>query len=108
MAKPAKNFEAVVATANALKSGAVVYRTKDGSWVRELAQAAIARSKEEADQLMAAAERDVVATLVIDLALIEVTHSTTGHVQARTLRERIRAEGPSVAFPTGPKTGTAA
>ncbi len=100
MAKPAKNFEAVVATANALATGVVVYRQGDGSWSPRFADAFIARSKPEADALMIAAERDVVATLVVDLALIEVASDAQGTIRPRTLRERIRAEGPTVPLPT--------
>ncbi|OQW51698.1 MAG: hypothetical protein A4S15_10805 [Candidatus Raskinella chloraquaticus] len=103
MAKPARNFEAVVASANALASGAVVYRTAEGSWSPHFKDALIARSKSEAEALLAAADGDVKATLIVELALIEVALEEGVAPRPRSLRERIRAEGPTVPIPQDPQ-----
>lgn len=99
MAKPAKDFSAVVATANALASGAVVYRAADGQWSHALSDAHVARSKHDADILLQAGEGDVANRIVVDLALIEVESDGSGMIRPRTLRERIRAEGPTIPIP---------
>lgn len=98
MAKPAKNFDAVVATANDLTSGAVVYRKADGAWSTFVSDAFVARSKEEAEALLQDGMADVAQNRVVEIVLIEVDFTADGKPVPRTLRERIRAAGPSVAY----------
>jgi len=80
-------------TANHLLDGDVVYLTAALGWSRELADAAIADSQEEADRLLAAAagqESEVVGPYLIDLA-----RDAAGQPEPLHYRERIRTRGPS-------------
>jgi hypothetical protein len=85
-----KPFHAVAATANDLRTGAVVYREPDGRWGSDARRAEIAESQEAADQLLRRAKADHDACLVVEPVLIEMT---AGRPVA--LRERIRDTGPT-------------
>jgi sulfite reductase (NADPH) hemoprotein beta-component len=85
---------AAIVTANRLRDGAVVYRTAANGWSTHIAEARLAGA-EEADALLAEAQAGprplpVVAPYLIEAAL------EGGAVQPLTLRERIRAAGPTV------------
>lgn len=84
-------FQAV--TANHLLDGDVVYLTAALGWSRELADAAMADTQEEADRLLAAAagqEGEVVGPYLIDVA-----RDADGRPEPLHYRERIRTRGPS-------------
>jgi hypothetical protein len=91
MAKAPKPFKPVVATANHLRSGAVLFRDADGDWTSQVAAARIAMTPEAAEALLAQAKADPVA---VDPVLIEVI-VVDGAPQPASLRERIRASGPT-------------
>lgn len=85
-----------IVTANALRSGAVVYLASDGRWIEALPDAAVA---EDAPQLKALEElafraveaREVTGVYAMDVSIAE------GRPQPVSVRERIRAaHGPSV------------
>ncbi len=79
-------------TANRLDDGAVVYLDESGQWTAELALAARYEG-DDAEAALADAKRR--ATEIADGYLIEVTE--TGAPAGRTtLRETIRAAGPTV------------
>jgi hypothetical protein len=99
--KAAKAFKPVIATANLLASGAVVFREASGHWSATPARAQVAADAAAAAALQAAAEADVAANLVVDLALIPV-HLDAGAPTPVELRERIRATGPTFALPGAP------
>ena len=88
---------AKVVTANRLRDGAVVFRRADGSWAIRVEEAAVAADDAAAQALLAAAERDATAALVVAPYLIEVAPGAEGPVPT-FYRERIRAFGPSRAF----------
>jgi hypothetical protein len=82
-------------TANRLRDGVPVYRTADGGWSTDLAVSGPLATAEEAEAIAAAAGavngKDAVVgayaiTIEIDGAAVRPT----------SLRERIRAEGPTV------------
>jgi len=80
-----------VVTANQLRSGAVVYLTRDGRWVDTLAQASPVTSAADLEHFealaLAAVERnEVTAVYVFDVALVG------GRPEPISVRERIRAE----------------
>jgi hypothetical protein len=82
-------------TANRLRDGAVVYRTADGSWSTEFAASGRLESAAEAEAIAAAAGAvngpdAVVGAYAIT---IEVDGAT---IRPTSMRERIRAEGPTV------------
>jgi Flp pilus assembly protein CpaB len=94
MAKSPKPFRPVVVTANDLRSGAVVYRRKEGAWTSNIASADIAGTAEAADALLAAAKADHDACRVVEPMLIEIAAG-----QPASLRERIRSLGPTAGSP---------
>ncbi len=94
MVKAAKPFRPVVATANDLRSGAVVYRDRDGKWVKHASLAEIAGTQDAADLLLARAKADHDANIVVEPVLIEVDGG-----KPTSLRERIRDTGPTIVLP---------
>ncbi|MBN8938090.1 MAG: DUF2849 domain-containing protein [Rhizobiales bacterium] len=96
--KAPKVFKPVVVTANELASGAVVFRHADGLWSIDVGKAEIAESREAGDALLALALADQEGCLVVDPALIEIVREG-GFVRPASLRELIRASGPTVALP---------
>lgn len=98
MSKAAKPFRPVVATGNHLRSGAVIYREADGRWSGEIGRAEIAENPEAAEALLARAKADHDACIVVEPLLIDVDRKA-GRGVPRSLRERIRADGPTVPVP---------
>ena len=84
-------------TANRLVDGAVVFRRADGTWGLRVEDSATATNDPAASALLAGAERDAAAALVVAPYLIDVALAD-GHPAPTFYRERIRAFGPSRAF----------
>ncbi|MEN3975216.1 DUF2849 domain-containing protein [Emcibacter sp. SYSU 3D8] len=82
-----------VVTANRLRDGVIVYFNSDSGWTAQIHEATVAAG-EESEALVAAAEKDAAANLVVGVYAIEIT----GDHQPLTARERIRAAGPSIRF----------
>lgn len=97
MAKAAKPFRPVAATANDLRSGAVVYRGRDGRWGNDASLAEIAETQEAADGLLQLAKDDHDACIVVEPVLIEMEGG-----KPAGLRERIRDTGPTIVLPGPP------
>jgi len=85
----------VVITANRLGDGAVVYRSADGSWTKDLAAAAVVTTTPAAIDLLTAALADKLKAVDAYVAPVELTAQ---RVQPGNLRERIRLNGPTVAL----------
>lgn len=98
MARPLKNFHAVIVTANDLRSGQVVFRRADGAWTNEAASAEVAASRDAAEALLERARADHAACRVVEPVLIEIIREA-GIVRPTALRELIRASGPTIALP---------
>lgn len=98
MSKPAKPFKPVIATGNFLATGAVAFRARDGEWAGDVNRADVAADAEAAARLQSAAEADVAANRIVDLALIPVVVDAQG-VRPTELREWIRAQGPTIPIP---------
>jgi hypothetical protein len=81
--------------ANRLNDGLVVFLTAEGGWSEWIADAALVEAAAEKDRLTAIAAAAVDACRVVDPLPIEVT-VTDGAVVPVRLRERIRAQGPTV------------
>ena len=86
-----------IISANRLIDGIVVYAGRDGAWADALGAAKIFTSKAEAEAALLLAQNDVKRNLVVDPCLVEVTEEARG-VRAVTLRESIRARGPTIDF----------
>ncbi|MEP1443737.1 MAG: DUF2849 domain-containing protein [Hyphomicrobiales bacterium] len=83
-------------TANELHVGNVLFLSKDGSWSGEFSKAAIFDA-EGFDAALEAAQKDEASGLVIGVYEIDVEESAEG-LRPSKFRERIRAEGPTVAY----------
>jgi Protein of unknown function (DUF2849) len=86
-----------VITANRLADGIVVYAGRDGSWFERLSQAKIFASKTEVEAALLVAQNDAKRNLVVEPVVVEVTEDASG-LRAVTLREAIRALGPTIDF----------
>lgn len=83
-------------TANRLADGAVVFLTAASGWSVRLADAALADTPDAAAALLAAGEAAQAASVVVGPYLFAVRRDGVG-IAAISLRERIRAEGPTTA-----------
>ncbi|MGH6841628.1 MAG: DUF2849 domain-containing protein [Methylocella sp.] len=86
-----------VICANRLADGIVAYVGRDGAWVTRLSQAKIFAGKAEAEAGLLVAQDDAKRNLVVEPVLVEVTEDA-GALRAVTLREAIRARGPTIDF----------
>ncbi len=86
-------------TANRLTDGAVVYLVSAGRWSELLSDVTAAESKEAAEKLLGIAEKDA-ATKVVGPYLIDLDPASE-EPEATSLRERLRAAGPSVRLDLG-------
>lgn len=79
------------------QTGAVVWMARDGDWTRDPKQIAAFTGEEAEARLSAASAQEAIVT---DPYFMEVTE--TGEIAGReTLRERIRALGPTVSYGEG-------
>lgn len=88
-----------IVSANLLLEGDVVYRTAEGGWSLEWRDAIVAHGKEAAQALLA--ESSAEPHLVVDAQLAPVTLDAAGRARPATLRERIRALGPTTRVDLG-------
>ena len=89
----AKNLtgDLVVASANRLVDGVVVYLDDAGQWTTRLERAALARDERGGDILLERARAEAFG--VVDPFLVAVAEDEDGAIQPISLRERIRASG---------------
>lgn len=87
-----------IVTANRLADGFVVYRTPAGQWSERLADAASVQDEAAAAAILALAVADAERAIVIAPYMIEV-QLVDGHTEAVSLREKIRATGPTIKAP---------
>jgi hypothetical protein len=80
-------------TANDLLDGDVVYLTPGCCWSRNLADAALATTPEEADKQLASALQQ--EHRVVGPYLMDVKRASGGELEPTHYRERIRTFGPS-------------
>jgi len=93
-------MKAKVLTANRLGDGRCVWYASNGCWVETFDGAAIAADAEALDAFQAEGQRAAAANEVIDVNLIDVD-AGQGAPRPVRLRERIRAEGPTIDFEPG-------
>jgi len=86
-----------ILTANRLTDGIAVWYDVDGRWNESIARAEIARTKEDAERLEAIGKKAFTDNLVLDVNLIDVEENN-GFIRPLRLRERIRAEGPTIDY----------
>jgi hypothetical protein len=97
-----------IVTANFTSEGAVAYLRADQSFGRQVSDALVFESKDDAEA--ARAQAAAVESVVSEPYLTEVS-TTGGALDVLTARERIRSQGPSVpygrpALPANPRNST--
>lgn len=98
MSKKNKPFRPVVAISSDLPTGFVVFRRPDGHWSPDISTAEIALTPDSAQTLITKAKDDHDGNLVVEPELIEVIQEG-GFVRPASLRELIRATGPTFPLP---------
>jgi hypothetical protein len=89
-----------VLTANRLTDGIAVWLDANGQWTESLQDALVARHEEAVASLEAIGKRDFAGNQVVDVAVIDVQEQD-GKLWPVRLRERIRAQGPTMEYATG-------
>ncbi|EUB95785.1 Protein of unknown function DUF2849 [Rhizobium sp. CF080] len=89
-----------VLTANRLSDGIAVWLDANGHWVENLQDAIVARHPEAVASLEAIGKRDFAENRVVDVAVVEVQEQD-GKLWPLRLRERIRAQGPTMEYAAG-------
>lgn len=88
---------AQVLTANRLTDGIAVWYDREGKWNEWIGRSVVANTKEEADALEAIGKKAYADNEVLDVNLVEV-EEIEGQIRPLRLRERIRAEGPTIEY----------
>ncbi|OWK24151.1 nitrite reductase [Rhizobium yanglingense] len=91
-----------VLTANRLTDGVAVWLNAGGEWVTSLQDALIARHAEAVTALEEIGKKSYADNKVVDVDVIEV-QETNGVLWPLRLRERIRAQGPTMEYAPGYK-----
>ena len=86
-----------VITANLLATGSVVFLAPDDTWVHALDQAATFPDAPAAERGLVRAQRDQEHAVIVDPFITETGPETDGR-PAMTLRDTIRAYGPTIRF----------
>ncbi|MBW8321550.1 MAG: DUF2849 domain-containing protein [Arenimonas sp.] len=89
-----------VLTANRLGDGIAVWLDANGQWTERLQDAFVARHAEAVEALEGAGRQAFAGNIVIDVNVIDVEEKN-GQLRPLRLRERIRAEGPTIAYADG-------
>lgn len=84
-------------TANRLADGVVVWLTARHGWSTDIGEAAVASTSEDALALLTAAQGDEIHAVGAYPARVTLED---GRARPANLRERIRVEGPTIAFAT--------
>jgi hypothetical protein len=86
-----------VLTANRLTDGIAVWYDREGKWNEWIGRSVVAVTKEDADRLEAIGKTAFANNEVLDVNLVEV-EEIEGQIRPLRLRERIRAEGPTIEY----------
>ena len=89
-----------VLTANRLTDGIAVWLDANGVWVTSLQDAIVARHAEAVTALEEIGKRSYADNKVVDVAVVDV-QETNGVLWPLRLRERIRAQGPTMEYAPG-------
>ena len=88
---------AKILTANRLLDGISVWYSVNGEWEEKIRDGLIARHDEAVRALEAAGEQALADNRVVDVILIDVEETSSG-IRPLRLRERIRADGPTIEY----------
>jgi Protein of unknown function (DUF2849) len=98
-----KNVSKVL-TANRLSDGIVVWFARTNEWVEDISKADVVSDKEAIIWLEKVAADTLAKGQYCDVVLIDVEETNTGPRPVK-LRERIRAEGPTIELDYGSQAG---
>ncbi|MDZ7603915.1 MAG: DUF2849 domain-containing protein [Hoeflea sp.] len=90
-------FKTKVLTANRLSDGISVWLGAHGEWVVSIKDAFLARHEDAVTAIEAAGKQALADNRVVDVNVIDVEETSAGPRPFR-LRERIRAEGPTIDY----------
>lgn len=96
-----------VLTANRLTDGIAVWLNASGEWGEALQEALVARHAEAVAALEEIGRQSYDDNQVVDVSVVEV-RDVDGLLRPLRLRERIRAEGPTIEYATGYAAANAA
>jgi hypothetical protein len=85
-------------TANRLTDGHVVYLNAEGGWAEDFRKGLVLGDADARKAALERGEAAASANVVVEPYAIEL-EMRAGHLAPRTLRERIRAEGPTIGVP---------
>ncbi|MGB8277729.1 MAG: DUF2849 domain-containing protein [Methylovirgula sp.] len=88
-----------VISANRLQDGIVVYLGAHGDWVTHIGEAMLLTSEAACEAGWAKARHAMAANFIVDPLTVDVTEGAEGR-RATTLRNAIRAFGPTINFQT--------
>ena len=91
-----------VLTANRLSDGISVWLDASGNWVESLQDAFIARHAEAVTALEATGKAAFADNKVVDVNVIDI-EEIAGVLRPLRMRERVRAEGPTIDYAPGYK-----
>jgi Protein of unknown function (DUF2849) len=97
MFKAAKAGAQKAITANRLDDGRVVFLDDAGGWTADLVSARFVSDGAELDAALTHAQAQMDARVVVEAYAIDIVEADGRPVPAR-MRERIRAEGPTVTY----------
>ena len=86
-----------VVSANRLADGIVVYVGATGAWVETIAAAAPLDTAEAVEAALVVGRADEAVNLIVDPFVVDVVRAGD-ELRALTLRDRIRAEGPTIQY----------
>ena len=86
-----------VLTANRLSDGISVWLGADGEWTVTLQDAFLARHEDAVTAITSAGDQALADNRVIDVNVIDIEETASGPRPFR-LRERIRADGPTIDY----------
>lgn len=86
-----------ILTANRLVDGIAVWLSASGRWVEDIDTALIARHDEAVNALEETGRIALADNRVVDVNVIDVEEEGI-HIRPKRLRERIRANGPSIDY----------
>ena len=86
-----------IVTANTLRTGTVVFLGKNDDWVADVENARIFADAAAAEDGLAIAQRDAQRAIIVDPFVTDKGPDVDGR-PGMTMRDRIRAFGPTIAF----------
>ena len=89
-----------VLTANRLSDGISVWLDAAGTWNEHLQSAFVARHKEAVEALESTGKQAFAGNKVVDVNVVDV-EDVDGVLRPLRMRERIRADGPSIVYAAG-------